>query len=272
MSVTCPPEKILNPSTGRCVLRTSTLGKKILDSLPIHLDSIEVVRVIGRGGFGETALIKDTVTGKEYIRKESIRDNEQEMRYQYSILKVLEEKNICKQKFLCPVTKYRDERQRYFIIFDYLKGYKDLDEACTGWSEAKNVKAAKQILSAVRLLHRNGIVHVDIKPNNIMADPITANIRIIDFGTSLVEKTPTTLYSLKGYTSDFVSPDVKKYGFNSFKTLKNNDMWATGLTLCYLLKGYYPNLDSESYRIRADNYLKRTLQTRQSFFSIKPSA
>ena len=267
MSKICPPDKILNPETGRCVKIDSAKGKQIWNNLPIHLDELEVVRVIGRGGFGETTLIRDTVTGKKYIRKESVRDNEQEMRYQYSMLHALEQKNLCRKHFICPVTKYRDMDHRYFIVFDYLEGYQDLLDGTRNWyGEAMKIETAKKILRSVKLLHKNGIVHVDIKPNNIMVNPLTGDVRIIDFGTALLQKTPTTLYMLKGYTSDFVSPNVNKHGFNSFDRLVQNDLWATGMTLYKLLKGRYPNLDDESSKYTANQFLKDKLNTRTNFF------
>lgn len=266
MSKICPPDKVLNPETGRCISITSKKGKEIWDNLPIDLDSLQTVRVIGRGGFGETTLIKDTSTGKKYIRKESIRDNEQEMRHQYSILTVLKQKNICHKNFICPITKYRDMNNRYFIVFDYLDGYENLLRGTLQMSQEDKIKIAKKILKQVELLHKNGVVHVDIKPDNIMVNPHTKDVRIIDFGTALIQKTPTTLYTLRGYTSGFVSPNLSKMGFNSFEKLIANDMWATGLTLFKLLKGYYPRLDSENLRNIANGALRAELKTKKVFF------
>lgn len=265
--IACPPDKILNPETGRCVKKDSAKGKEIWNNLPIHLDALEVLRVIGRGGFGETTLIRDTITGKKYIRKESVRDNEQEMRYQYAMLNALKEKNICAKNFICPVTKYRDIDNRYFIVFDYLERYQDLLDGTRNWyGEAMKIETAKKILRSVKLLHKNGIVHVDIKPNNIMVNPLTGDVRIIDFGTAILQKSPTTLYMLKGYTSDFVSPDLNKRGFNSFDRLVKNDLWATGMTIYKLLKGRYPNLDSQSEKSMSNQILRQELHTRTNFF------
>jgi serine/threonine protein kinase len=41
-----------------------------------------------------------------------------------------------------------------------------------------------QICSALSYLHSINIMHRDIKPENIMVDPITLNVKLIDFGFS----------------------------------------------------------------------------------------
>lgn len=42
----------------------------------------------------------------------------------------------------------------------------------------------KSLLEAVCVLHKNGICHRDLKPQNILYDPISKNVKIIDLGIS----------------------------------------------------------------------------------------
>lgn len=275
MTKICPPGKIVNPKTNRCVKIDSAIGKKLLKNVPINIDSLKTIKVIGRGGFGETVLIQDTDTGKKYIRKESINNRQDDMRHQYKMLHELETKNICEKNFICPVIKYRDKNNRYFIVFDYLENYETLDKvnlqnSPTLTIKQKKTKISKKIIKLVELLHKNNIVHVDIKPQNIMVNPKTLDVRLIDFGTALVfEKSSTKFYRLRGYTTSYISPNLDKSGFNNYKQLLGNDMWALGITLCSFLFNY-PTKSSEVGSISTAKYLddtlRKTLKVKTTFF------
>jgi serine/threonine protein kinase len=261
----CPPDKILNPETGRCISISSKKGMMIWNALPFHHKHLEIVKVIGRGGFGETTLIKDTETGKKYIRKESLNNNDEDMRYQFSVLTELKNKDICQKNFICPVAKYRDKQNRYFIVFDYLDGYDTLTRASSEMSDEMKIVIAKKILKSVKKLHKNGIIHADLKPDNIMVNLTTHDVRIIDFGTAVVEKSPGAKYSLRGYTKFFLPPHFDKRPA-SFHTLTKNDFWATGMTLYKLIYGSYPKLSYFSSQKAANDKLQSVLKTRTIFF------
>ena len=225
----------------------------------------KVLRQIGKGGFGKTTLVQDTKTGKQYIRKQSIHETNNDMHYQYQMLKYLEKKNICDSYFLCPVDMYEKDGKT-FILFDYLKGYKDLQEIRRQslLTEEKKIQIAKNLVFALNLMHENKIVHTDIQPLNIMVHPVTLDTRFIDFGTAIID-TGKKSYSKTRPTDPFsVSPAFKGQQKESFARFKKNDMWGLGNVLYLFLFDKYPFLNTTTQIERANQKLNEKLSEKES--------
>ncbi|CAF3040621.1 unnamed protein product [Rotaria sp. Silwood2] len=102
--------------------------------------------------------------------------------------------------------------------------------------ESQAIHIMKQILEAVAFLHENKIVHLDIKPQNILLVekwPST-QIKICDFGLSRV-LTNQCLLEMSG-TTDFLAPEVVNYEPLTYAT----DMWNIGVLIYVLVTGHTP--------------------------------
>ena len=113
-----------------------------------------------------------------------------------------------------------------------------------------------QVLQGVRYLHRFGIVHRDLKLENIMMSNSTdrAVPKIVDFGLSKIigpNETATEPFGTLGY----VAPEVLKKQPYSFSC----DMWSIGCILYALISGSLPfdhNNQKELMRMTMDDTLK----------------
>ena len=81
----------------------------------------------------------------------------------------------------------------------------------------------KCLLKIVHSLHTIGIIHGDIKPENIMYNEITKKVTLIDFEYSR-------------HTNNYASPEVLE---RNYKT-SASDIWSIGVTIYTLLMGYNP--------------------------------
>lgn len=122
-------------------------------------------------------------------------------------------------------------------FLDYINGKPCFSEEC-----AK--KIIKQMLEAVGYLHEFGIVHCDIKPENILYDKNTENIiKLTDFGLSKMIFSSQKIEISRG-TVTYIAPEVlssRGYGIES-------DLWSIGIILFLLLNGNLPfdgNSDEE---------------------------
>ncbi|XP_056435108.1 serine/threonine kinase 17a like [Gadus chalcogrammus] len=110
----------------------------------------------------------------------------------------------------------------------------DNDEAFT---EKDVVRLARQILTGVACLHRSNVVHLDLKPQNILltsAQPL-GDIRIVDFGLSRCVDNVSEIREILG-TPEYVAPEILNYEPISTAT----DMWSIGVLTYVMLTGESP--------------------------------
>lgn len=97
-----------------------------------------------------------------------------------NILSFLDHKNIVKFHNL-----FEDE-ERIYLIMDYLQNFVDLKtytkESSKKLQSTKVVVISQQILDAMSFCHSAGVYHRDLNLNNVMINPRTLELKIIDFG------------------------------------------------------------------------------------------
>ncbi|XP_015214644.2 striated muscle preferentially expressed protein kinase isoform X1 [Lepisosteus oculatus] len=94
----------------------------------------------------------------------------------------------------------------------------------------------RQLLEGIGYLHQNNILHLDIKPGNIlMADSSSEQIRICDFGNAM-ELVPDEAQYCKYGTPEFVAPEI----VNQTPVSKATDIWPVGVITYLCLTGVSP--------------------------------
>lgn len=90
---------------------------------------------------------------------------------------------------------------------------------------------SERVLNALKYLHFNGVVHGDIKPQNIIVQPDSHQIVLVDFGLSMVK--PNKDSDPKGFTPVFSSPEQ----LNGSPLVPESDLYSLGMTMLYALSG-----------------------------------
>ncbi|XP_018410670.1 PREDICTED: myosin light chain kinase, smooth muscle-like [Nanorana parkeri] len=97
-------------------------------------------------------------------------------------------------------------------------------------TEITSVQYMSQIITGVGHMHKQGIVHLDLKPENIVCvSKVSTKVKIVDFGLAKKLEPGVPLKVLHG-TAEFVAPEVIAYEPVGFTT----DMWSLGV-ICYIL-------------------------------------
>ncbi|CAI5438576.1 unnamed protein product [Caenorhabditis angaria] len=161
------------------------------------------------------------------------------------------------------------------IVLELVSGGELFDHVCAKecLDEVEAAAFIKQILLAVKHLHSLHIVHLDIKPENVMLKKSgETQIKIIDFGLSREVAPGATVKDMVG-TPEFVAPEVVNYEPLSSAT----DMWAVGVVTYILLSGGSPFLGdnrdqtfSNITRVRyhfGDRYFQNTSKQAKDFIS-----
>ncbi|MET1077947.1 MAG: bifunctional protein-serine/threonine kinase/phosphatase [Pseudomonas sp.] len=102
---------------------------------------------------------------------------------------------------------------------------------------------AERLLRAVGMLHRRQILHRDIKPQNLLLGD-DGELRLLDFGLAycpgLSEDQPCALPG----TPSYIAPEA----FGGAAPTPQQDLYAVGVTLYFLLTGHYPHGEIEAFQ------------------------
>ncbi|XP_076827486.1 serine/threonine-protein kinase 17A [Brachyhypopomus gauderio] len=113
------------------------------------------------------------------------------------------------------------------------------DEA---FKEGDVKRLMRQILEGVAFLHSNNVVHLDLKPQNILltSDDPLGDIKVVDFGLSRMVCNSQEIREIMG-TPEYVAPEVLNYEPISTAT----DMWSIGVLAYVMLTGISPFLGDD---------------------------
>lgn len=129
------------------------------------------------------------------------------------------------------------------LVLEYAAGGEIFDQCVAdreeGFKEKDVQRLLRQILEGVSFLHAHDVVHLDLKPQNILltsASPL-GDIKIVDFGLSRIMKHNEELREIMG-TPEYVAPEILNYDPISMAT----DMWSIGVLTYVMLTGISPFL------------------------------
>ncbi|TRY98349.1 hypothetical protein DNTS_007747 [Danionella cerebrum] len=193
-------------------------------------DFYEVEDRLGMGKFGQVFKLVEKTTRRvwagKFIKAFSQKDKEN-VRQEISIMNSLHHPKLvqCVDAF--------EGRSDMVMVLEMISGgelFERIVDEDFELTEREVIKYMLQIIDGVQFIHRQGIVHLDLKPENIMCINKTGSkIKLIDFGLARRLEDSGSLKVLFG-TPEFVAPEVINYEAISFPT----DMWSIGV-ICYIL-------------------------------------
>ena len=227
------------------------LSKKLCDSGQLFRERYEVVRILGRGGFGVTHLARDRMLPgsplcviKQLFPKVShpiaLERAKQRFRREARILG-----RLGSHSQLPMLLDYFTFKGEFFLVQEYVHGDTLSREVRKGGAQKE--PAVKQflteVLPAVRYIHRNRVIHRDIKPPNIIRSRDDNRLVLLDFGAVREclhhdddpgehAASPTTHFV---GTMGFAPPEQL-----ALRPTYSSDIYALGVTCLYLLTGKSP--------------------------------
>ncbi|KAL3971572.1 hypothetical protein ACER0C_027091 [Sarotherodon galilaeus] len=211
-------------------------------------DEYQLYEELGKGAFSVVRRCMKISTGQEYAakiintKKLSARDH-QKLEREARICRLLKHSNIVR------LHDSISEEGFHYLVFDLVTGGELFEDivAREYYSEADASHCIQQILEAVLHCHQMGVVHRNLKPENLLlASKLKgAAVKLADFGLAIeVQGDQQAWFGFAG-TPGYLSPEVLRkdpYG-------KPVDMWACGVILYILLVGYPPFWDEDQHRL-----------------------
>ncbi|HEX5669939.1 MAG TPA: protein kinase, partial [Sulfuricurvum sp.] len=144
-----------------------------------------------------------------------------------------------------------DIRSRYIHIFEDIGGnslFNFLQDGCFGLDESLDI--AIDIAETIRYLHQKHIIHADINPKNVIYNPATKAVQIIDFGYSIYDNHYRFNNDINVGTSGnllYMSPE--QTGRTKQKIDHRTDFYSFGMTLYHLFSGRLPFDAKDRYEL-----------------------
>ncbi|KAK3519992.1 hypothetical protein QTP70_010226 [Hemibagrus guttatus] len=193
-------------------------------------DHYNVLDKLGVGKFGHVYRLAHKETGQVFAGKfyKGRREKERE-----AAKKEIELMNSLHHPKLVQCLAAYDNKPEIVMVMELIAGgelFERIVDDNFEHTEQSSVGYMHQILQGVEYMHQQNIVHLDLKPENIVCENRTGfQIKIIDFGLARKLDSSTPLKVMHG-TPEFVAPEV----INFEPVCLTTDMWSIGV-ICYIL-------------------------------------
>ena len=185
-------------------------------------------------------------------------------------MKIKGNEKACHPLVACIYEK-NDTQKPYYLVMEYIEGSDlhkciDINKKHKFINDDDVIKVMDHMIRGIDYLHSQHIIHMDIKPVNIMIKRNQFKLKIIDMGIACLNYydiddpkfscfNPFTKSGLIGGTPRYISPEIvimEKY-VNTYKINKKiteeqfqdiyikNDIWALGITFALLCNYYVPD-------------------------------
>ncbi|MBD2607009.1 serine/threonine protein kinase [Scytonema hofmannii FACHB-248] len=221
-------------------------------------DRYRIINMLGSGGFCETFLAEDTQmpSGRTCVIKQLKPINNDphihqlvQKRFQREAAILEELGGVSKQ--IPTLYAYFQEDNQFYLVQEWISGQtlsqKVKQSGCLRESEVRSILIS--LLEVLEYVHSKGIIHRDIKPDNIILRSSDNKPVLIDFGA--VRETMATVVNSEGNISSSMVVGTTGFMPNeqaAGRPVFASDLYTLGLTTIYLLTGKTPEqLATDSY-------------------------
>jgi len=206
----------------------------------IH-DYYDICEELGTGAFGVVHRAVEKSTGRNFVAKFINTQSAAEkntVKAEIGIMNQLHHQNLLN------LHDAFEDQHEMILVLEYLSGgelFDQIAEEDYKMTEAEVIHYIKQVCDGLCHMHEQNIVHLDVKPENILCTTKKSrDVKLVDFGLS-AKLDPEQIVKVSTATADFASPEIADHEAVGFYT----DMWAVGVLSYVLLSGLSPFAGSE---------------------------
>ncbi len=257
------------------VLQQTELGQ-LCGTEQLFRDRYEILRMLGRGGFGVTFLARDANLPGEplCVIKQLCPKFSDPIGLQTARKRFEQEARILSKlgshSQIPMLLDYFVNEGEFYLVQEYVRGYTLARLVRRGGplSEEGVKYFLRQILPLLQYIHGNNVIHRDIKPQNIIRCQDDGRLVLIDFGAVKEEMVPLSDTGGQKQTTQFIGT----VGFAppeqfSLRPVYASDIYSLGVTCLYLLSGKAP-LEFDSDRSTGEIQWQDTVSVSKDFGKI----
>jgi serine/threonine protein kinase len=201
------------------------------------LGSYRLIEKIAEGGFGATWRAEHTATKSPVCVKHALEVSPEDERFLIDEARKMWDL----RHYGIPAVRdlVRGDDGRLHLVMSYIPGPtlaqvieknypKGMDPEHVAW-------IAERVLNVLKYLHTHGVVHGDMKPQNIIVEPERHTVVVVDYGLSVVR--PTHKTEAAGYTPYFCAPEQENWQ----PPIPETDLYGLGMSMIFALGGDVAN-------------------------------
>jgi serine/threonine-protein kinase len=208
-------------------------------------DRYEVLGTLGKGGMGVVYrardLTLDDIVALKVLRGEMLKDDPthlERFKQEIKLARRITHRNVLRTH------DFGETAGTPYISMEYLEGVtlKDLIKNKGALPVPVGLRIVKQMCQGLEAAHLQGVVHRDIKPQNMLILPETGDLKIMDFGIARVQTVKpgtegglTTAGTVMG-TPDYMSPEQAQGMPADFRS----DIYSLGIVMFEVFTGALP--------------------------------
>jgi serine/threonine-protein kinase len=230
----------------------------------------EILSTLGKGGMGVVYRADDRklddIVALKVLRPDVLKDDPSHLerfKQEIKLARKITHRNVLRTH------DFGDANGTPYISMEFLEGVtlKDLIKSKGALPVGVGLRIAKQICAGLEAAHRQGVIHRDIKPQNMLIIPETGEVKIMDFGIARVSevkgKSALTSDGTVMGTPDYMPPEQAQGKPVDFRS----DIYALGVVLYEIFTGRLPFTGENAMQVVMNHIQKAPPRPR----SVNPS-
>lgn len=209
----------------------------------------KVLEVLGEGGFGQTYIVEDIhLPGKPRCVLKHLKTTSTDPEILHTARKLFQKEAETLQQLgnhdqIPRLLAYFEEKQEFYLVQEFVQGHTLSRELFPGkkWNESQIVEMLLEVLGILEFVHSHGVIHRDIKPDNLIRRACDRKLVLIDFGAIKQLRSQTAV----GMAGQNITLVIGTRGYMPSEQTRrlprpSSDIYALGMMGIQALTGVFP--------------------------------